>query len=186
MKVGEKAVITVTVVKCPRDSEGSTQNGVKSMPWAAARPTDTALLLQRLPVKNPAAAKQPDGLTIDEAILAKPEQKVKVLFEIGSVEWEDLARGDPSLKGQEWRLVTFHSKHTLQDGRKFQVFLTGAAVTPVFRLGLMKGSDAKGTDYFSGKTIRVTGHVEALEERAHKGVAYRIIVTNLDDLEVVK
>jgi hypothetical protein len=47
VKPGEKAVITVTVVKCPRRGIGSLQNGVKSLPWDEARATDTALLLQR-------------------------------------------------------------------------------------------------------------------------------------------
>jgi RNA polymerase sigma factor (sigma-70 family) len=189
VKVGERAVITVTVVKCPKSAEGNRQNGVTSLPWDDAATTDTALLLQRIAGKDKPAVKEPAGLTIDEAILAKPDQKVKVLFEVGSVEWEDLVANDPkgeSLKGQEWRLITFHSKHKLKDGRKFVVFMSGVAVTPIFRLGLMKGKEYPGTDYFRGKTIRVTGQVEALEELINGGVAYRIIVTNLDDLEVMK
>src|SRR5262249_48729532 len=47
VKPGEKAIITVTVVKCPESAPGSTQNGVKSRRWDGARAGDTALLLQR-------------------------------------------------------------------------------------------------------------------------------------------
>jgi RNA polymerase sigma factor (sigma-70 family) len=46
VKSGEKAVITVTVVKCPDKGIGSTQNGVKSLPWSGAI-VRSALLLQR-------------------------------------------------------------------------------------------------------------------------------------------
>jgi RNA polymerase sigma factor (sigma-70 family) len=46
VKSGEKAVITVTVVKCPDKGVGSTQNGVKSLPWSGAT-VRSALLLQR-------------------------------------------------------------------------------------------------------------------------------------------
>jgi hypothetical protein len=52
VKPGEKAVIIVTVVKCPKSSVGSAQNGVKSAPWENARAADTALLLQRRPGKQ--------------------------------------------------------------------------------------------------------------------------------------
>jgi len=54
-------------------------------------------------------------------------------------------------------------------GGKFHVYLSGPAVTPIFKLGLMKRKDSTGTDYFRGKTIRVTGQVEALEETGRKG-----------------
>jgi RNA polymerase sigma factor (sigma-70 family) len=47
VKPGEKAVITVTVVKCPPSGAGGTRHGVKSLPWDGAREGDTALLLQR-------------------------------------------------------------------------------------------------------------------------------------------
>jgi hypothetical protein len=46
VKSGEKAVITVTVVKCPDRGIGSVQNGVKSLPWSGAT-VRSALLLQR-------------------------------------------------------------------------------------------------------------------------------------------
>jgi RNA polymerase sigma factor (sigma-70 family) len=47
VKVGEKAIITVTVEKCPESGVGSTRNGVKSMRWDAARAGDTAFRLER-------------------------------------------------------------------------------------------------------------------------------------------
>jgi RNA polymerase sigma factor (sigma-70 family) len=62
VKIGEKAVITVTVVKCPRNGEGSTKNGIKSLPWADARPDYTALHLDkraRPAIKGPATAAEP-------------------------------------------------------------------------------------------------------------------------------
>jgi RNA polymerase sigma factor (sigma-70 family) len=59
VKVAQEAIITVTVVKCPRSGMGSTRNGVKSLPWEEARPSYTALRLQKRVAGK--AAKQPNG-----------------------------------------------------------------------------------------------------------------------------
>jgi hypothetical protein len=48
VKPGEKAIITVTVVKCPDEGKGTTQNGVKSIPWTRAT-MPSALLVQKKP-----------------------------------------------------------------------------------------------------------------------------------------
>jgi RNA polymerase sigma factor (sigma-70 family) len=52
---GEKAILTVTVVKCPTRGVGSTQHGVTSLPWEDARAGDTALVLARRSAKGVAA-----------------------------------------------------------------------------------------------------------------------------------
>ena len=47
VKRGEKAVVSVTIIACPPSGVGSTQNGVKSLPWDSARAGDTAFVLER-------------------------------------------------------------------------------------------------------------------------------------------
>jgi RNA polymerase sigma factor (sigma-70 family) len=64
VKVGEKAVITVTVEKCPEQGDGSTRNGVTSLRWDAARADYTAFRLQRRAEKKdgkPGPADRPAG-----------------------------------------------------------------------------------------------------------------------------
>jgi len=48
VKPGEKAIITVIVVKCPDEGKGTAQNGVKSIPWTRAT-VQAALILQKKP-----------------------------------------------------------------------------------------------------------------------------------------
>jgi RNA polymerase sigma factor (sigma-70 family) len=52
VKPGEKAVITVTVVRCPESGVGTTQHGVRSLPWEGTKEGYTALLLQRRTAKE--------------------------------------------------------------------------------------------------------------------------------------
>jgi hypothetical protein len=64
VKVGEKAIVTVTVEKCPEHGDGSTRNGVTSQRWDAARADYTAFRLQRRAQKKdgkPGAADRPGG-----------------------------------------------------------------------------------------------------------------------------
>ena len=94
VKVGEKAVITVTVVKCPKSGAGSTQHGVKSLPWDGAKPGDTAPFLQRRTPKedkpqNPKEEKGRDAppkvLTLEEAVKDRVNnQMATVEFEVKS------------------------------------------------------------------------------------------------------
>jgi RNA polymerase sigma factor (sigma-70 family) len=178
VKANEKAVITVTVVKCPKSSEGSTRNGVKSLPWVEARPTDTALLLQRIPGR--VVVNQYDALTIEEAI-AKTGQQVKVAFEVASVEVDErIQEPGPT----DWRIVTFNPKSALKTG-VFRVYLIHTAVAPVFKLGLVKSKSGQGVDYFRGKTVRVTGTVERVDHPVDPTV-YRILVSDIGNLEVIK
>jgi RNA polymerase sigma factor (sigma-70 family) len=180
VKAGEKAVITVTVVKCPKVGAGSTRNGVKSLPWDAARPTDTALLLLGVPER--AAEKNPEDLTVEEAVTrAKPNEKVKVVFEVASVEVdESLEAPGPT----DWRVITFNPKSVFATG-VFRVHLIHEAATPVFKLGLVKSGSGRGVDYFRGKTVRVTGTVERVEHPVDPTV-YRILVSDIGNLEVIK
>jgi RNA polymerase sigma factor (sigma-70 family) len=187
LKVGEKAVITVTVVKCPKNGEESRQNGVTSLPWDDAATTDTALLLQRLPAKPPPAAKAPDALTIDQAILAKRE-KVTVKFEVGNSRYT----WHTGFGAKEARVITFYPKDKLKGGDTFQVLVADKAATHLFNLGLMDEQPAgnsylRGASvYFQGKTIRATGKVEPIEDRDKKGIDYRLVISDLENLEVVK
>ena len=187
VKVGEKAVITVTVVKCPKSGIGTARNGVKSLPWDDAKPTDTALVLQRIPKEDRPAVNEKDGLTIDQAILAKDGERVTVKFEIGSSQhaWST-ALGTNLGKT---RVITFYPKTQLKDGGKFQVIVTGKAATCLFNLGLMDEppvASSFASAYFQGKTVRVTGKVEPMEEPAKKGSDYRLVILDLENLEVVK
>jgi hypothetical protein len=73
---GEKAIITVTVVKCPRSEPGSTRNGVKSAPWDEAKVTDTAFILQ-----NPPATRGEKAVTEPKAdkVPARDQPKIDVI-----------------------------------------------------------------------------------------------------------
>ncbi len=78
---GEKAIITVTVVKCPKSGIGSTQHGVKSLPWDGARPDDTALLLQRRPNKiaDKAPVEKPVANNLEQPEPVKEKEEAKEL-----------------------------------------------------------------------------------------------------------
>ncbi|QJW93928.1 sigma-70 family RNA polymerase sigma factor [Frigoriglobus tundricola] len=181
VKVGERAVITVTVVRCPRSGEGSTRNGVKSAPWDAARPSDTALVLQRIPKEDRPAVKEPEGLTIDQALLAARGEKVAVIFEVAAVQ----TTRRPRFGASESRALRFTPKHGPMAGGEFHVILSDKAVTPLYNLGLM---DARGggSEFFRGKTIRVTGKVEPIENPKMKRMDYHLVIVDPDDLVVVK
>ena len=187
VKAGEKAVITVTVVKCPKSGEGVRRNGVTSFAWDDAATTDTALLLQRLPQSDRAVAPTKDGLTVDQAIRAKPGEKVTVKFEIGSSQF-----GYQGVDAKEARAIAFLPKAQPAGGYTFHVAVTGKAATHLLNLGLIDEHPFTRTyergvsAYFQGKTIRVTGKVETISETTNRGVGYRIVVSDLDNLEVVK
>jgi RNA polymerase sigma factor (sigma-70 family) len=85
VKDGEKAVITVTVVKCPPTGYGSTRYGVKSHPWSVGT-KGTALLLERLDAKSPTSSDDRlDPKKLEERIerlrkdLAEAEAELKAL-----------------------------------------------------------------------------------------------------------
>jgi RNA polymerase sigma factor (sigma-70 family) len=90
---GEKTIVTVTVVRCPVREEGSIRNGVKSSGWEAARKTDTAFLLQKLPKGDKKAAEQ----ELDAKIKAL-EEKLRVAREEFRFLQRDAARatGNPA------------------------------------------------------------------------------------------
>ncbi len=93
VKPGEKIVVTVTVVKCPVREEGSIRNGVKSSGWEAARKTDTAFLLQKLPKGDKKVAEQ----ELDAKIKAL-EERLRVAREEFRLMQRDppLATGNPA------------------------------------------------------------------------------------------
>jgi hypothetical protein len=181
VKVGEKAVITVTVVKCPKSGEGSTRNGVKSERWDGARPTDTALVLQRLGKEANAARKDLEGLTPDDAVKNHLNERVPVTFVVGSVGYT----WHTGFGAKEGRTVVFDPSTALKDGGKLRVFLSDKAVTHVANLGLLELGHG-GKSYFEGKTIIVTGKIEALETPVKKGTDYRLVVSDLENLMVLK
>jgi hypothetical protein len=199
VKPGEKAVLTVTVVKCPPGGAGSTQNGVQSLPWDAARPGDTALLLQRRPGKDGQKPKaedpnraggpdgrgampQPRGLTLEEAARTKVNQTATVEFRVASatMAWTT-GFGNPD----PW-VIDLTPAAGLKDGGTFQLCLSGKVVTHLRNLGLVNEHGRKPADFFNGKVIRLTGKVESWEERGKRGATlYRLCVFDLDHLEVV-
>jgi RNA polymerase sigma factor (sigma-70 family) len=187
VKAGEKAIITVTVVKCPKSGAGSTRNGVKSQPWDEARPTDTALVLQRVPKAAQVPAVEKDALTVGEAIRAKRGEKVTVKFEVGNSQYA----WTTAFGAKETRVVTFVPKEKLTGGDTFRVLVTDKAATALFNLGLIDehlagtSYDRGVSAYFQGKTVRVTGKVEELEQTT-KGTAYRLVISDLENLKVVK
>ena len=124
--------------------------------------------------------KEPEGQSIDEAIKAKPGEKVTVKFEIALVRYA----WHTGFGAKEGRTIMFEPKEKLKGGNTFQVTISDKAVTHLFNLGLMNERQVGG-EYFQGKTIRVTGKVEALEGTG-RGAAYRLVITDLDNLEVVK
>jgi RNA polymerase sigma factor (sigma-70 family) len=199
VKPGEKAVITVTVVKCPPSGAGSTQHGVRSLPWDAARAGDTALLLQRRPGKagqkpRPAdpnraggseergAMPKPKGLTLDEAARTKVNQTATVEFCVASatMAWTT-GFGNPD----PW-VIDLTPTAGLKGGGTFQLCLSGKVVTHLRNLGLVNEHGRKPSDFFRDKVIRLTGKVESWEDRGKRGVTlYRLCVFDLDHLEVV-
>jgi LCCL domain len=199
VKPGEQAVITVTVVKCPPSGAGSTQNGVKSLPWDGARAGDTALLLQRRPGKDGQKPKvddpnraggpdergampQPRGLTLDEAARTKVNQTTTVEFRVASatMAWTT-GFGNPD----PW-VIDLTPTAGLKDGGTFQLCLAGKVVTHLRNLGLVNEHGRKPADFFRDKVLRLTGKVESGEERGKKGtILYRLCVHDLDHLEVV-
>jgi RNA polymerase sigma factor (sigma-70 family) len=196
VKVGEKAVITVTVVKCPPSAAGSTRNGVKSHPWDGARPGDTALLLQRpreTDDEKPAKDKDEKGrerapkvLTLDEAVKEKVNQTATVEFEV-----EDATIAPTTeVKAEEGWVVRLFPKTGLKDGSEIQLCLTSKAVTHLRNLRLLldpKSLVVNRASWFRGKVIRMTAKVESWPDREKKGATvYRMCVSDLDHLQVVK
>ncbi|MFL5342776.1 MAG: sigma-70 family RNA polymerase sigma factor [Gemmataceae bacterium] len=188
VKPGEKAIITVTVVKCPHDGDGSTRNGVESQSWTRARPTDTALLLQRRDPKPVAAEpdkaeRKPQGLTLDEAVKQKLNQTATIEFEVRSatMAWTT------GFGQEEPFIVQMIPEIGLKDGGEFQICLTSKAVTQLRNLGLIDEHDQRGVEFFRGKTVRLTGKVEGYEDREKKGrMIYRVCVPDLDHVVVVR
>jgi RNA polymerase sigma factor (sigma-70 family) len=200
VKPGEKAIITVTVVKCPRSGAGSTQHGVKSLPWDAARAGDTALLLQRRPGKGdqkpPAedpnairgpggirVAQKPQALTLDEAVKERANQTATVEFRVASatMAWTT-GFGNPD----PW-VIQLTPTVSLKDGSAFQLCVTAKAATHLRNLGLVNEHERRPADFFRDKVLRLTGKVESWEDRDKRGTTvYRLCVFDLDHLEVVK
>ncbi len=195
VKPGEKAIITVTVVKCPKSGMGSTRNGVKSNRWDGARAGDTALLLQRRDAKaadDPKAeqppakdgkkvVRQPGALSLDDA-RAKVGKFVTVEFRVATARmaWTT------GFGQAESFIVTFSPVDDGKDAGDFQLCLTSKAVTQLRKLGLVDEHARKPAAYFEGKTVRLTGQIEAWDDRDRKGVKlYRLCVWDLDHLEVV-
>jgi RNA polymerase sigma factor (sigma-70 family) len=201
VKVGEKAVITVTVVKCPPSSAGSTQNGVKSLAWDGARPGDTALLLKRRSAKDdkkpkdeepPAKSKDdkghertPKALTLDEAVKEKVGETATVEFEVeyATLTWIT------ARKAEECWVVQLIPKKGLKDGSEFQLRLTSSAVTHLRNLRLVdEHSEARdNASFFRGKVIRMTGKVESWPDPKKEGATiYRLCVSDLGHLQIVR
>jgi RNA polymerase sigma-70 factor (ECF subfamily) len=88
-EAGKRAVITVTVVKCPKSGVGSTRHGVTSEPWDGAREGDTALVLTR------------------RSAAAPPENKIDVLG-IGQTAMELVkTTKDPDAKWMAVRMLGY-------------------------------------------------------------------------------
>jgi RNA polymerase sigma factor (sigma-70 family) len=191
VKECERAVITVTVLKCPKSGAGSVRNGVKSGRWDEARPTDTALLLQRAG-KAVTAVEKLEGLTPDEVVEKHLNERVPVAFVVGSVRtgWHT------GFGAKEARTITLAPTDPLKSGRRFEVILSGKAATHAFNLKLVEMSVVApgqtvfiGTlhhPYFERKLILVTGKVEATGPVEKKGTNYRLVVLDLEDLTVLK
>jgi RNA polymerase sigma factor (sigma-70 family) len=202
VKPGEKSVITVTVVKCPKSGAGSTQHGVKSLPWDGARPGDTALLLQRRVTKDDAKPREddpklrknkeekgrevgPKPLTLDEAIKHKVNQTATVEFEVehATMAWTT------GFGAEEGWIIQLTPKVGLKDGSELQLCLASKAVTHLRNLGLVDEHDLARdpASFFRGKVIRMTAKVESWPDRGKKGATiYRLCVFDLDHLQVVK
>jgi RNA polymerase sigma factor (sigma-70 family) len=198
VKPGEKAVITVTVVKCPKSGVGSIQNGVKSSPWDEARATDTAFFLQRrnkkdanqksdelkIPKGDERPSKQkPAPVSLDEAVKNKLNQKATIELEVTSA---TMAWTTGFGQVEPW-IIRLTPKQGLKDGSKFELCLTSKAVTHLRNLSLLSENDRKSADFFRGKLIRMTGNVESWADRDKKEkTIYRMCVHDLDHFEVVR
>jgi RNA polymerase sigma factor (sigma-70 family) len=195
LKPGEKAVITVTVVKCPKSGVGSTRNGVKSLPWDSARPGDTALLLQRReptpkgdePKRQPKDDKNndrpPGGMSLDEAARTRAGKIATVEFRVASAKmaWTTGFNAD-----EAW-VVLLTPTAGVKDGSEFQICLTSKAISQLRRIGLIDEHARAPAGFFDGKTLRLTGIIEAGPDRGNPGAkGYRLCIFDLDHLEVVK
>jgi hypothetical protein len=198
VKPGEKAIITVTVVKCPPSSAGSTRHGVKSQRWDAARPTDTALLLQRRPgpiaesprLQNPTATAATGAppvpsktkyLSLDDAVREKLNQTATVEFRVASatMAWTTGFRAEES-----W-MIQLTPTVGLSDGNEMQICLTSKAVSHLRNLGLVNEHGKAPADFIRGKVVRLVGKVEGWEDREKKGrMIYRICVSDLDNIVI--
>jgi RNA polymerase sigma factor (sigma-70 family) len=188
VKRGEKAVITVTVVKCPVSEPGSTRNGVKSVRWDAARPGDTAFILQRQgkgrpEVEDPLPANEldePAVLTPAEAVQRKPNQKVTVECRVAKTEL-----GWNTSEGES-RVISLTTDAELKDGGTFHVTLKGSVVTEILgEFDALNLTEPRKT-LLNGHVIRVTGTIEPMEKPVKKGTGYVMVVSETGDLKVVK
>jgi RNA polymerase sigma factor (sigma-70 family) len=188
VKNGEMGVVTVTVVKCPKSEPGSTRNGVKSLPWDAARPGDTAFILQHQdkadkPLEGePKVAKNRDGqaiLTIEDAVNRTPSEEVTLEFKVAKV-----VLGWNTSDGEDRVLYMIPAdKH--KDVVGFTVMIHGNAATAVLDArGAFRRTDPN-KPMFSGNVFRVTGKIGLLQNPQQEA-CYGIAVSNPDKIKMVK
>jgi hypothetical protein len=122
---------------------------------------------------EPPAKEKPKGLTIDEAVKAKPGGTVTVVFEVTAAR----SGVSPGISLKEHRFVIIEPKGVLKDGGTFRVCISGPAVVPLFTLGLVDERVDGGDSFFKGKTVRVTGILDSRESAVKAGTNdYRLSV----------
>ena len=121
--------------------------------------------------EQPAAKKEPDVLTPEEAIQQRDKEKITVQFKVASAEMTSHFGGSDLLANSEIELT---------DGKGFSVLLRRPVRDQIIRLGI------EPAKHFSGKVFRVTGRVQpVLRPDTGKG-PYWIVVDDLKQFEVVR